>query len=677
MNFARQVRRQSLIFSSALLVLTAGFETANADRIESGELRTARQDNRSGSSGRSGNNGGFFNFLDFSNGSRRNNPYGEIPRAPRSGSNSYSVSYYTYKTNRHVALSAPLLRLPQSTASTDASLAVGNGNLDDSLAQTIFDTLKSGAVYLRITTQQRDAIVAAYQARGFEALWTSMDGIEDRAHGVLSVLQTASKEGFDVDDYALPVITGMGSLDAVETDLSAIARFDIEMTALALRYAMNASGGTINPNRLSGYHDLKTPGLAAGKALRRLTNATAPGDFLLALQPTHPAYAAMRIALAETANLVEIERQPEPVPAGLTLVPGMNDFRIGMVRARLITLGHLGTDDPQDQDTSIETIEPAAQELPLAGSDDLPIEETSGTAANFYDREMAKAVRDFQRSAGLKPDALIGPATLRKLNGDRPESFDKAKRLRANMERLRWLPRNLGRRHIFVNQASYKLQVVDNGRTVWRTKVIVGKPKNQTSFFSDVMESVVFNPYWGVPQSIIVNEMLPKLQNDPGYLDRQGYEVLSPSGRKISSYNVDWWQYYDKVPYGVRQPPGRRNALGEVKFLFPNKHAIYMHDTPTKKLFTRNERAFSHGCVRVKNPRELVNAVLGWDQYRIASTISTGRNTKVPLDRKFNVHLTYFTAWPDSSGEIKYVRDVYGRDSRIELAFEATRRATN
>jgi murein L,D-transpeptidase YcbB/YkuD len=277
----------------------------------------------------------------------------------------------------------------------------------------------------------------------------------------------------------------------------------------------------------------------------------------------------------------------------------------------------------------------------------------------------------------LSPDGLIGPATLRAFNGERQESFDKTARLRLNMERLRWLPRDFGRRHILVNQASFKLQVVDNGRTIWRSKVIVGKPKNQTSFFSDEMETVVFNPYWGVPQSIIVNEMLPKLVNDPGYLDRLGYEVTSQSGRRVSSYNVDWWSYSTHSPVGVRQPPGRRNALGEVKFLFPNKHAIYLHDTPTKKLFERNERAFSHGCVRVQNPRELAKAVLGWGDTQVAEAIGTGRNTKVSLDSKFKVHLTYFTAWPDANGTMHFARDIYDRDTRLTKALETTRAAYN
>ena len=326
------------------------------------------------------------------------------------------------------------------------------------------------------------------------------------------------------------------------------------------------------------------------------------------------------------------------------------DDRIPAIRKRLIKDGHL-------QVSSIEIIPSSGEELPVAEPAvlDGEIRATLRDDDGIYDDELVSAVKSFQRAAGLQADGLVGRRTISAFNGKVEKHFDKAARIAKNMERLRWLPRNLGRNHVFVNQAAYELRVIRNHHESWRTKVIVGKPSNQTSFFSDEMETVVFNPYWGVPQSIITNEMLPKLVNDPSYLDRLGYEVYSGSGRRVSSSSVDWWNYYNKVPFAVRQPPGRRNALGEVKFLFPNKHAIYLHDTPTKKLFERSERAFSHGCVRVKNPRLLAEQVLGWDQGKIASYIEAGRNQKISLDRKIPVHLTYFTALAISRRQNKFL----------------------
>ncbi|TMJ33840.1 MAG: hypothetical protein E6G87_15180, partial [Alphaproteobacteria bacterium] len=235
--------------------------------------------------------------------------------------------------------------------------------------------------------------------------------------------------------------------------------------------------------------------------------------------------------------------------------------------------------------------------------------------------------------------------------------------------RLRWLPKNLGNRYVFVNQAAYTLQLIDGGREVWRTKVIVGKPNSQTVAFSDKMEKVIFNPSWGVPPSIMKNEMLPRLRRDPGYLDRLGYRVLTPDGKIIHSRSVHWWKYTDKVPYLVEQPPSDDNAMGEIKFLFPNAHDIYMHDTPTRALFKQPVRALSHGCVRVENPRLFAELLLGLQASEIAALIDSGLSQTNDVTRETSVHLAYFTAWPAEDGRILYFDDIYGRDERMERAF--------
>jgi L,D-transpeptidase YcbB len=268
----------------------------------------------------------------------------------------------------------------------------------------------------------------------------------------------------------------------------------------------------------------------------------------------------------------------------------------------------------------------------------------------------------------LRPDGIVGNATIARLNDTGEQK--QVQRIIDSMERLRWMPRDFGARHVLVNQAAFELQVVDHDRPIWKTRVIVGKPNTQTAVFSDVMETVEFNPYWGVPQSIIIKEMLPKLRRDPSYLDRNGYEVLDSRGREISSSYVDWWRFGNKVPLSVRQPPGESNALGVVKFLFPNSHAIYMHDTPTRSLFEKKVRAFSHGCVRVQNPRELAELVLGWDAERVDEAIAQGANQAVKLSRKLPVHLAYFTAWPDETGRIIMYPDVYSRDAQLEKALD-------
>ncbi len=540
--------------------------------------------------------------------------------------------------------------------------------LDDSLAQTIFDLFKSDQTATKVTKAEKRAILSFYRNRGYKPVWTSMDGLEQPARNLLQLLNNADAEGLDAGNYNLPVMTELGGdLDRIEADLTAIALFDIQLTVMAVRYAMHASGGRIVANRLSGYHDLKPPTVAAATALRKLAQTGRPEQYLASLHPSHSAYAKLKAALAEQRTNQQPVEIAVPIPPGPTILPGRNDHRIPDIRARMNKDGHLEAPD-------VEIIPSSSDELPVrqpavieSDSDDL-----SPADDAIYDADLVEAIRKFQRSAGLRPDGLIGRRTIGALNGSIEQQFDKTKRIVANMERLRWLPRNLGRSHILVNQAAFHLKVIKGGREVWSTKVIVGKPSNQTSFFSDEMETVVFNPYWGVPQSIITNEMLPKLVNDPSYLDRLGYEVYTGNGRRVSSSNVDWWNYYSQVPFAVRQPPGPRNALGQIKFLFPNKHAIYLHDTPTKKLFDTDQRAYSHGCVRVQNPRRLAEAVLGWDQGQIASYIATGENQKIPLNRKLPVHITYFTAWPGVGGKVNYYKDIYGRDARLELAFAAT-----
>jgi murein L,D-transpeptidase YcbB/YkuD len=284
------------------------------------------------------------------------------------------------------------------------------------------------------------------------------------------------------------------------------------------------------------------------------------------------------------------------------------------------------------------------------------------------DDTLSEKLRLFQADARIKETGSLDAATITALNSR--TGAPGIARVIYNMERLRWLPKDLGKRYVFVNQAAYALRVIDDGREIWRSKVIVGKTNSQTVAFSDKIETVVFNPSWGVPPSIMKNEMIPRLRRDPGYLDRIGYRVLTPNGKIIRSRSVSWWKYSNgKVPYLILQPPGDDNALGEVKFLFPNTHSIYMHDTPTRKLFENPVRALSHGCVRVENPREFAEVLLDLGTSDIANLIESGESQQTPVKRETEVHLAYFTVWPADDGRIITYDDVYGRDERMARAF--------
>jgi murein L,D-transpeptidase YcbB/YkuD len=520
---------------------------------------------------------------------------------------------------------------------------------DKVLASAILDELRKPDTPLRVTAEQRDAIITFYRLNNFTPLWVTSEGMNERAGKLLSLLSRAEEEGFAASDYLPPMLGSFrDNAAAIRGDVVHLARLDLAVTAMALRYAEHLYSGRIIPKRLSGYYDLQPQQLDLGQTLYELSYRVLPDLYLASLAPPHPAYAAMKTTLAQLRKEGQAN-EPALIPAGKRVKPGERDARVITIRARMVDLGLLSDDNA------------LAWMLGHSGEDpDLQAyEETLDTA-------LSKALKGFQAKNKIKQTGAIDTATVEALN-TRP-AHDNIEKLVMNMERVRWLPRDLGQRHILVNQAAFELRLVDRNKIAWSTKVIVGKPGTQTFVFSDQMETVVINPYWGVPMSIIRHEMMPYLARDRGYLDKEGFEVVNARGKVVSSRSVNWWAYGSKIPFGVRQPPGDDNALGRIKFLFPNAHDIYMHDTPTKKLFAEDVRAFSHGCVRVENPRVLAEYVLGWERKRIDDMIATGQNRDIDLGKPIPVHLNYFTAWPDAAGKIVYYPDTYGRDTRLDKA---------
>ena len=526
----------------------------------------------------------------------------------------------------------------------------------DPLAQAVVQQLRQGSGAPNVTQQQRDMIIRFYRIAEFTPLWVTPQGIADRAKLVLSQLAKAGDDGLNPDDYLPPRLAAIGAVDGQRNDLAALAALEIDLTAATVKYAEHLYSGRIIPNRLSGYYDLTPPALNIVQLLYALSNRDSPQNYLASLAPPHPAYAMMK---AELAKLRSNERVEDPVAEGERVKTGESDSRVPIVRERMVSRGYLS-----DEGALVWMLGHVADaSMPVADYE------------MVLDEELSKALKAFQKDAGIKQTGSIDEATVDALNG--PSKEQNVAKLAMNMERMRWLPRDLGHRHIMVNEAASELQLMDANNVTWSTKVIVGKPETQTYVFSDQMETVVFNPYWNVPKSIVAHEMVPRLSEDPYYLDDNGYEVLDTQGQRISSSAVDWWSYGEKIPFDVRQPPGNDNALGRIKFLFPNSHDIYMHDTPAKKLFAKETRAFSHGCIRVEDPRKLAEYVLGWDQGRIDEAIGSGQNTDVKLMAPLPVHLNYFTAWPDANGHITYYPDIYKRDARLGKALSAVTVASN
>ncbi len=494
----------------------------------------------------------------------------------------------------------------------------------------------------------RKAILAFYKDRQFAPVWVKDGKLSERAFAALTAMAHARDDGLNPANY-MPV--GLSSFESATADMADLdatgqMRLDISLTNETLKYAENISKGQFVPELLSQYYDLNVPAPDAAFMVKTVANTPFPEAYFQNLRPTHPAYEKLRQALAQL-DVKSTDENVDRFPTGPVVKPGQRDERIAELRSRLVDSGTL---DPEDA---------------IIADED----------RDLLDKPLAVAIKAFQKQNKLKPTGLLDANLVKVLNAD--PTIDQRNKLVVNMERLRWLPASLGERYVFVNQAGFYAQVIDNGTEVWRTKVIVGKPMTQTPSFSDEFETVVFNPSWGLPQSILINEYLGKLRRDPGYFDKIGYKVVNASGQLVSSRNVDWFSVGPNSGIGVQQPPGKDNALGELKFLFPNKHDVYMHDTPTRKLFGDAVRAYSHGCVRVENPREFAHVLLGWDPERIAANIESGESTSAPIPRKTKVHITYFTAWPDDNGTIHYYPDIYERDKTMLEAIDQAAKARN
>lgn len=329
------------------------------------------------------------------------------------------------------------------------------------------------------------------------------------------------------------------------------------------------------------------------------------------------------------------------IPDGPTIESGHDSMRVSVMRSRLALSG--------DYDPALDN-----------GS------------ADVYSLPLEQSVIRFQARHGLTTDGIVGPGTLAALNTSVKQRIEQ---IQVNIERNRWLPDNMGDRYIVTNIPDYRLQVVNHGVKTLEMPVVVGKPKHATPAFSAEMNHLVVNPTWTVPRSIANKELVPSERANPGYLQRKGYNVLASDGSRISydSLSPDVWNQ-SKFPYTLRQRPGKRNALGKVKFMFPNRHSIYLHDTPAKKLFAKNKRAFSHGCVRVGEPRELANHLLeqeGWNPGEIDALFARTKTKRVEFSQPLQNYIVYITSWVDDNGVLQFRNDVYGHDKRVATALAA------
>lgn len=585
----------------------------------------------------------FFDIL-FGGGNNRNyrQPQGEFPPPPRktppkraAPAKISAPSYYTYKTDQMVPVD--FSKLVPTTQSV---------SLEPSLAGTAFREALAGLSDFNLVAEKEIAkALLDYYSANPDFIWVTGQVANSRAEDAIRSLSDAAGHGLMPADYSVAVPQAAFAADDTAGRLKTLIRFEMAMSARALRYVHDAQGGRIDPNRISGYYDFAAKPLDMVGVLKSLSQSQDARALLEGYHPKNPEYQALRV---ELEALRASEENDIVVDAKLLLKPGETS-------PELPKLLHLIARDLDD-----EMGGEYGETLARLG------------ASEIYVPELVPVIEAVQKRAGLKPDGVVGPRTVATLAGT--SKADRLDKVLVALEQLRWLPSDLGSPRVFINQPAYTASYIDGGVEKLKMKTVIGKTTNQTSFFQDEIEQVDYNPYWGVPQSIIVNEMLPRLRNDPSYLDRAGYEVTDSRGKRIPSSAIDWGQYGAKVPFSVRQAPSEANALGELKILFPNKHAIYMHDTPQKALFDRDSRAFSHGCIRLSDPRGMAAAVLGTDVDHIAAKLKQGHSFE-KVTRKIPVYVAYFTAWPDLDGKVEYFGDVYDRDAKLKDAMSRTEAA--
>ncbi len=617
-------------------------------------INKARSQSRQGAEQMQGNGG---NALGYAEWTPQSTPFGQSfgqygaqPAAPHRSLPQVTVKspqYYDYKPDVlanvelsgacKISVASAQPRMPETTGGPPMPAPPAPTPEAQAFAQAC---AQSPAITMRLLPEVGKALTAYYSAHpGF--IWSEDGSISPKAMAAMAELSASDRFGLNPADYRV-ALPPAGLSDAARRQ--AMLHFDFALSAKVLTYVLDARRGRVAPDRISGYHDLPRKQVDLAAALDRIAQAK---DVAAVLARQNPQNARFRALVAELQKLHADSQPPVAIAPDTTIKPGDANPQLGAVISAIDRIGS----------SALEKQHAAA----LA----------QGAKAQQYTPDLVALVRDFQRERGLSPDGVVGPNTIAALNGH--GSADKIEKVKLAMERLRWLPRQLGQRYVFLNEPSFRVNYINGNKVALSTKAVIGQVSKQTYFFTDHIKSVEYNPYWNVPRSILINEMLPHLYRDPSYLSEHGYQVTNEHGRQIASAAVNWGAVAaNHESVDVRQPPGNRNALGRVKIEFPNSHAIYMHDTPEKKLFAHTRRAFSHGCVRLEKPRAMAAALLGTNVDYVDKRIGKGENASQPVPGDIPVYLAYFTAWPDVNGAVHYYADVYGRDRHLADALKKT-----
>ncbi|MBO9449652.1 L,D-transpeptidase family protein [Tropicibacter sp. R16_0] len=520
-----------------------------------------------------------------------------------------------------------MLRLTRRSSARTVFHLLGTAGLLALLSAPVSAQVTAFKQAIAEAASKSDAVAKFYRENNYQPIWTG-EGEEHRARraALVQALSTADVHGLPVDRYRLDLL--MDKMRNAETTRD-LGMVEVALSRAFVTYARDIQTGVLRPSTIDDGMVRKVERREGDAYLREL-ETSAPGAFMRTLAPTSPQYRALLKEKLRLEHLLATGGWGPTVPVR-KYEPGDSGSGVVSLRNRLIDMGYM-----------------------------------SRSASKSYDTSLQNAVQAFQSSHGLEADGVAGKSTITEINksvGDRLKSVIVA------LERERWLKRDRGARHILVNQTDFSAKIIDDGHVTFQTRSVIGKNTSdrRTPEFSDVMEHMVINPSWYVPRSIITKEYLPKLRANPGAVGH--LEITDSRGRRVSrSHNFA--QYSARsFPFAMRQPPGKKNALGLVKFMFPNKYNIYLHDTPQKHLFAREVRAYSHGCVRLAQPFEFAYALLAKQSESpkefFHRVLDSGKETKVELEEHVPVHIIYRTAVISPKGQAEYRRDIYGRDAKI------------
>lgn len=473
-----------------------------------------------------------------------------------------------------------------------------------------------------------EALATFYRARDFEGIWTGDDsGARNRRNALLSAFSDASAHGLPADRYNADRI--IAQLRSASTPAQQGA-MEVMLSQTFLQYARDVQTGVLTPSKVAPLIVREVPLRSRLGTIQSFVQSN-PAAFLRSLPPSSPEYARLMVEKLKMEKMLAQGGYGPDVTAK-SLAPGSSGQAVVDLRNRLILMGHL-----------------------------------ERTATRSYDASIQQAVQRFQQAMGLSVDGTAGEATMREINVPLERRMQS---VIVAMERERWLNRPRGQRHIWVNLTDFTAAIIDNDRVTFSTRSVIGADEydRQSPEFSDVMEYMVVNPSWYVPRSIVVKEYLPQLQRNAGAVSH--IDVTDRSGNIVPRGSVNASAYNERTfPYAMRQGPSAQNALGLVKFMFPNKYNIYLHDTPSKNLFSRESRAFSHGCIRLNDPFDFAYALLSRQESNpeafFQSRLRPGKESRVTLKDPVPVHIVYRTAFTNVTGSLQFRRDVYGRDGAI------------